>query len=276
MLARRRLAPTASLLALAVLAPCAGGGAAAATHPRAVARSYALAVPGSAQSDFTLTVLRFRGHPRALRLARAGPVGLNYLAAARLRGAAAALVLVADRRPAGSLAPDLASVALRARVRGGHGRPLPDSVRNVFSFPPGQPPGICSLPVSGALTGAALSELIPAPPLGSLSAPNALAAGWNVVCGRPADPAFRLALRGPECPAGAQCCPASAPPTPCCAAGSTPCCAAAGAAAATPGAFCCPPNAMCAPCPPCGRAIACALSAAAVVCPAARARRRAH
>ena len=105
-----------ALACLAVAVP-----ANAASVRRTGARAYEVTVHGAPQSDLTMARLDFRlgayaRHPtrRSLRVSVAGSTGRDYLAAGRLlpvrRGTLTALVALVNRRPPGSLAPDLAFV----------------------------------------------------------------------------------------------------------------------------------------------------------------------
>src|SRR6478735_403379 len=118
----RRAALVFGLAWLAVAAP-----ATAATVKRTGARAYTVTISGAPQSDLTIARLDFRlgaysRHPtrRSLRVSVAGSTGLNYLAAGRLLPVGprtlTALVALVNRRPPGSLAPDLAFV--RVHVAG--------------------------------------------------------------------------------------------------------------------------------------------------------------
>ena len=127
MLVWRTVLVLSASAALAFAAP-----ADAATVNRLGARSYEVAIGGAPQSDLTIARLDLRlgapaRHPtrRALRVTVAGPTGLNYVAAGRLRPTTrttlTALVALVNRRPPGSLAPDLAFVRL-------HGPFAPDVI----------------------------------------------------------------------------------------------------------------------------------------------------
>ena len=59
-------------------------------------------------------------------------------------------MLVVNRRPRGSLAPDLARITLTVSAPRRLGRPLPQVFANPFTRPSGLAPAICDLPIRGA------------------------------------------------------------------------------------------------------------------------------
>jgi hypothetical protein len=177
----------------------------------------------------------------SIRLALRGTSGLDYVAGAvthfNVRGRPRALVLVVNRRPRGSLAPDVARIGLAVTAARRLGVPVLRQISNPFTRHVGLTPSLCDLPIRGAsLTAgdlrAVLSRGLPlmGPQAGDhqavFGAEAAVAQAYDAVCGRPYAPAFRQAVTqgsGPSCE------PAQA------------------------SGICCPPNAMCLPppCPPC-------------------------
>ena len=93
-------------------------------------------------------------HRPSVRLGTRGPIGLDYVAGAitgfNVSGRPRALVLVVNRRPRGSLAPDLARITLTVSAPRRLGRPLPQVFANPFTRPSGLAPAICDLPIRGA------------------------------------------------------------------------------------------------------------------------------
>jgi len=210
--------------ALALPAP-----AGAATVKRTGARSYAVTIGGAPQSDLTIARLDFRlGAParrptrRALRVTVAGPTGLNYLAAGRLRPPTrttlTALVALVNRRPAGSLAPDLAFVRIHvAGARLTH-RPRVTEVVGAFARRArGSPvaPSMCSRTPRTLHAGDVGAVLASGPGFG-FPPQGVLAQSYDAACSRPVDPAFERAVtafgRCPPCgPPGPVARPAAIP-----------------------------------------------------------------
>ncbi len=263
---------SAAALALAALA---GPGAAA----PAPTRTSTVALTAPAQFNLTLAAVGFRGgsgQPLRLRLGQAP--GLYFVAAALVRrpvaGGPRALVLAVNRRPRGSLAPDRRSLGLAvtgARRLGGAvvrqvADPLPRPVGGG-----GFPAAVCG-PAGKRRTLAAadLRALLRAgPALPGFGAADAVAQAFDLVCGRPADPAFARAVSGCGSSLVAGCCP----PNALCAVPVTPAPTPAPAPSPTPTPV--PPPA-CPPCPrppPCGPLVACPLGSvrawAAIACPLA-------
>ncbi|HWX96659.1 MAG TPA: hypothetical protein VNZ01_07385 [Solirubrobacteraceae bacterium] len=265
------------LLALIALGACAA--AAVASHRSAGGRVRVwkehLAAP--AQFDLSLAQVSFGAsarvaassasrprHASSVRVQLRGPSGLDYVAAAITRftvfGRPRALLLVVNRRPRGSLAPDLARIDFTVSALARLGDPLLQQISNPFTHPTGLTPALCDLPIRGAaLAGADLRPVLsrgPAP--GGFSAAASIAQAYDAVCGRPFSASFKQAVTQ-----------GSLPP---CETGKTN---------ALP---CCPPNAMCLPppCPPCPcgvgpcpvpvaaarkAAIACPLQTPPIACP---------
>jgi hypothetical protein len=249
--------------------------AAHATHANTT-RTWKESVIAPAQFDLSLAEVRF-GRPArgarasasrgvgSIRIALRGPTGLDYVAAAVTRsgvlGESRALVLVVNRRPRGSLAPDLARIGLTVTAPRRLGAAVVSQVSDPFTrVRIGLTPALCDLPTPGAslAVGEIRSVLSRGVALTGFGAAAAIAQAYDVVCRRPYEPAFRQAV--------------SPTPPPTCETGK-----------ANVG-FCCPPNAICAPppCPPCpcgsipcatplhtGRqaVIACPLEAPPIVCP---------
>jgi hypothetical protein len=218
--------------ALALAAP-----AGAATVKRTGARSYSVTIGGAPQSDLTIARLDFRlgasaRHPtrRALRVTAAGPTGLNYLAAGRLlpapRTSLTALVALVNRRPPGSLAPDLAFVRMRvAGARLTH-RPRVSEVVGAFARRArGSPvaPPMCSA-TPRTLRAEDVAALLASGPVFGFPPRGVLAQGFDAACSRPVDPAFERAVTafgrcppcgppGPVARSAAIACPLGAQPT---------------------------------------------------------------
>jgi hypothetical protein len=228
------------------------------------------------QFDLTLAEISFgaparvagqaTGRPRRegpMRLLLPASTGLDYLAGAVTRFSVLrrprALVLVVNRRPRGSLAPDLVRIGLTVRATARLGDPLMWQVSDPLTRPSALIPALCDLPPGGGSLAASdlRSVLSRGPALGVFNAGEALVQAYDLVCHRPYQQAFRLAVTqgsGSACEPG------------------------------RPGVLCCPPNAICVPLPcpacPCGTApcpapivtarkaaIACPLASRPVICP---------
>jgi hypothetical protein len=282
---------TLALLASAVTIGACAGAPSAAPHSTgaAGARVFTEYVAAPAQFDLSLAEISFgaparianAGGPRrsrsALRIALRGTAGLNYVVGAvtrfNVRRRPRVLVLVVNRRPRGSLAPDLARVGLRVTAARRLGAPRMLLLADPFTRPAtGLTPALCDLPIRGpTLTAGDLRAVLSrGPALGGFAPAAAVAQAYDAVCGRPYSPAFRQAVTlgtGSSCEAGQAIV-----------------------------AGCCPPNAMCAspsppppppplpppPCPPCpcprvpcplavapggGTAIACPPQSQPIACP---------
>jgi hypothetical protein len=276
-----------ALLASAVTIGASAGATSAAPHATgaAGARVFTAYVAAPAQFDLSLAEISFgaaarianAGGPRryrsALRIALRGTAGLNYLVGAvtrfNVRRRPRVLVLVVNRRPRGSLAPDIARVGLRVTAARRLGAPRLLLLTNPFSRPTGLTPALCDLPIRGpTLTAGDLRAVLGrGRALGGFAPAAAVAQAYDAVCGRPYSPAFRQAVTlgaGSSCEAGQAIV-----------------------------AGCCPPNAMCVapppppqpppqPCPPCpcrrvpcplagppgaGTAIACLPQSRPIACP---------
>jgi hypothetical protein len=234
-------------------------------------------IAAPAQFDLSVARVSFGSRPRVaragatrpsrrspLRLVLRGSSGLYYVAGAvtrfSVRGRPNALVLVVNRRPRGSLAPDLARIGLTVTAAARLGVPFVRQSADPFTRPRGPTPALCDLPIRGAALSA--SDLWPvmssgAAPAG-FSAAAAIAQAYDAVCGRPFSASFRQAVT-------------QGTTGPCETGGTSP-------------VACCPPNALCLPppCPtcPCGTApcpvtpatamrsaIACPLASPPVACP---------
>ncbi|MCW3056190.1 MAG: hypothetical protein JWO21_159 [Solirubrobacterales bacterium] len=249
-----RLRFTLAFVACAALVACAGT-ALARTDATGGGRVFKQYVTTPGQFDLTLAEITFTRRPHVagagasgghhvtpIRLALLGPLGLDYVAGAVTRfavgGRPRVLVLVVNRRPRGSLAPDLARIGLAVTAARGLGAPAMLAILNPFSRPAsGLTPALCDLPIRGpSLAGGDLRSVLSRglPLTGAraggavkFSPDAAIAQAYDAVCGKPYDAAFRQAVTQ----------------------GSSPSCEGAGAGVVP----CCPPNAMCAapPCPPC-------------------------
>jgi hypothetical protein len=231
-----------------------GTGAAAVPHAKNAntTRAWKESVVAPAQFDFSLAEVRF-GRPArgasarvsrgvgSIRIALRGATGLDYVAAAVTRasvlGGPRALVLVVNRRPRGSLAPDLARIGLTVTAPRRLGAAAVSQVSDPFTrIRIGLTRALCDVPTRGAslVPGDIRSVLSRGAALTGFSAEAAIAQAYDVVCRRPYEQAFRQAVTqgsGPTCEAGpaivASCCPPNAicarPPCPPCACGSIPC-----------------------------------------------------
>jgi hypothetical protein len=230
-----------SVLAVSLLAPA----PAAAAHTSAV-RVFKASVAAPGQFDLTLAEVRFRGRAhaagtlssasrlaRSIRLSLTGPSGLDYVAGAVTRFTVhrrpRILVLVVNRRPRGSLAPDLARIGVAITAPRRVGAPELLQASDPFTRPRSgrQIPVPCDLPAGGAGGSLAASALRPLLARGAalegFSGPAAIAQAYDAVCGKPYAAAFRQAVTR----------------------GSTPTCESADVKSLP----CCPPNALCAPQP---------------------------
>jgi hypothetical protein len=172
----------------------------------ATAQAHRVTVAAPAQFDVAVAQVRYavpHGRRPALRLALAGPTGLDYVAVALPRHqpkhAVVALVAVVNRRPRGSQAPDLAQILLSTRPSRAMRAPTVTQATNVLAVKPAAAPADCAL---GALTVGDLRFALRAgasPPGFGVRATivQALAAA----CGRAVDPAFRTAVAPPGLPA---------------------------------------------------------------------------
>jgi hypothetical protein len=246
---RVRLLPTllgAFIAAGALLATSVAPAAARQSSAKTALRAWKVRIRAPAQFDLTLAQISF-GAPahaalgpfprpsRGMRLALDGVTGLDYVAAAVTRpdsrGRPRALVLVVNRRPRGSLAPDLAQITLTVTVARRLGDPLVLQASAPFTRPTGLQPALCDLPLRGAALGldglgAALSR---GRALSGWSAQAAIAQAYDAVCRLPYSQAFRQTVTQGSgvgcqpraanpvacCPANAMCVPLPCPPCPC-------------------------------------------------------------
>jgi hypothetical protein len=272
-----KLRTTASLAAaLTAIGVCAVAASASHTSATHAVRSWKKYVKAPSQFDLGLAEVGFgaparvagqaTSRPRAeapMRLVLPTSTGLDYVAGAVTRfnvlGRPRALVLVVNRRPRGSLAPDLARIGFTVRALARLGDPLLWQTSDPLTRPSALTPALCDLPTLGGSLATSDLRLVLSrgPALSGFSAAAALAQAYDLVCHRPYEPAFRLAVTqgsGSACESG------------------------------RPGILCCPPNAMCVPLPcptcPCGTPpcpvplaaprtalIACPLASATVACP---------
>ena len=172
----------------------------------AAAQAHRVSFVAPAQFDVALAQVRYavpHGPRPALRLALAGPAGLDYVAAAlprrQPRHAVVALVAIVNRRPRGSLAPDLARIVLSTRPSRTMRAPTVTQATNVLAAAPASAPAACAL---GALSAGDLRFALRAgaPPAG-FGARSTIAQALNAACGRPVDAAFRTAVAPPALPA---------------------------------------------------------------------------
>ncbi len=172
----------------------------------AAARAHRIRLAAPAQFDVSIAQIRYgvpHGPRPALRLALAGPTGLDYVAVAvprhQPRHAVVALVAVVNRRPSGSQAPDLAQVVFTTRPSRAMRPPTVTQAANVLATRPAATPAACAL---GALTVGDLRFALragTAPP--GFSARSTIVQALDAACGRAVDPAFRTAVAPPAPPA---------------------------------------------------------------------------
>jgi hypothetical protein len=171
-------------------------------------------VRAPAQFEVALAQVRYavpHGPRPALRLALAGPTGLDYVAVAlprhQPRRALVALVAVVNRRPRGSQAPDVARILLSTRPSRAMRAPTVTQATNVLAAAPAGAPPVCAL---GALSVSDLRFALRAgaPPPG-FGARSTIVQALAAACGRPVDLAFRTAVAPPALPAP------SPKPSPC-------------------------------------------------------------
>jgi len=165
----------------------------------AAAQAHRVSVRAPAQFDVALAQVRYsvpHGRRAALKVALAGPVGLDYVAVAlprhQPRHALVALVAVVNRRPRGSQAPDLARVLLGTRPSRSMRAPVVSEALHVLAGAPARAPAACGL---GPLVVADLRFALRgggAPP--GFGARSSIVQALAAACGRPVDPAFRAAV----------------------------------------------------------------------------------
>jgi hypothetical protein len=218
-----RMAPAVAAVSAALGAAASDPSSTAGSPP--VSRAWRVHVSAPAQFDFTIARLRFsvapRGrHPR-LDVRLAGPNGLNFVASARPvrqpRGGLVALVVAVNRRPRGSLAPDLQRLDLTARLSRVARRPQLGELVDVYGAPTQERRdrrAVCSIPGSRTLAPRDLVLLTRAgnPPAG-YSARDTIVQAFHTACQRPVDPRFREAVQGSSPPPP----PVPPPPPPPCA-----------------------------------------------------------
>jgi hypothetical protein len=170
------------------------------------ARADRVRVTAPAQFEVSLAQVRYavpHGPRPALRLALAGPTGLDYVAVAlprhQPRRAIVALVAVVNRRPRGSQAPDVARILLSTRPSRAMRAPTVTQATNVLASAPAGAPPACAL---GALRVGDLRFALRAgaPPPG-FGARSTIVQALAAACGRPVDVAFRTAVAPPALPA---------------------------------------------------------------------------
>jgi hypothetical protein len=172
----------------------------------AAAQAHRIRLVAPAQFDVSIAQVRYavpHGPQPALRLALAGPTGLDYVAVALPRHqpkhAVVALVAVVNRRPRGSQAPDLAQVVFSTRPSRAMRAPTVTQATNVLAARPAAAPAACAL---GSLTVDDLRFALRAgaPPPG-FGARSTIVQALDAACGRAVDPAFRTAVAPPGLPA---------------------------------------------------------------------------
>jgi hypothetical protein len=178
------------------------------------AQAHRVRVRAPAQFQVTLAQIRYavpHGPRPALRLALAGPNGLDYVAAAlprhQPRHALVALVAIVNRRPQGSLAADVSEIPLTTRPSRKLSAPRISTAMDVLAAHSATTSAACAL---GPLTVGDLRFALRAgtPPT-SYGARSTIVQALAAACGRPVAPAFRLAVQPPatEPPLPPQCPP---------------------------------------------------------------------
>jgi hypothetical protein len=170
-------------------------------------RAWTIAVRAPAQLDLAVARVRFSlppgGRRPSLRMALDGPAGLDFVGAAALRRqpahALVVLVVVVNRRPRGSLAPDLAALRLGARLSRALRAPRTVQQADVYGAPHRPPAGLCATPAAGSLEARDVHLLTAAgsPPPGFGPAAT-VAQGFDAACGREPNPAFRTSVDPPQ------------------------------------------------------------------------------
>ena len=157
------------------------------------ARSHKVRIAAPQQFDFTLAWLNLRGPASGLRVDMPGAAGLTYVAAAQVRSARRLiLVLVVNRRPRGSLAPDPASVLVRVTTRSRERAPAHSERVNILA---NGAPGIdCSALHGRPAFGSELRALLGGY-FGPFHADEAVARGLDQACGMPIDSQFERQVR---------------------------------------------------------------------------------
>jgi hypothetical protein len=166
------------------------------------AQAHRVRVGAPAQFEVSLAQIRYavpHGPRPALHLALAGPNGLDYVAAAlprkQPRRALIALVAIVNRRPQGSLAPDLAAIRLTTRPSRHLAPPRISDAMNVLAAKPAITSPACALGPLG-VSDLRFALRAGAPPPG-YAARSTIAQALAATCGRPVDPAFRAAVGPP-------------------------------------------------------------------------------
>jgi hypothetical protein len=182
----------------------------------AAAQAHQVRVTAPAQFDVALAQVRYavpHGPRPALHVALAGSAGLDYVAVAlprhQPRRALVALVAVVNRRPTGSQAPDLARILLGTRLSRAMRAPVvTDSVNVLTAGPPAKTAPACALgPLVVSDLRFAMRAGAPPPGFGARAT---IAQALAAACGRPVEPAFRIAVAPP-----ATAPPQPVPPSPC-------------------------------------------------------------
>src|SRR3954466_13280008 len=181
----------------------------------AAAQAHRIRLTAPAQFDVSIAQVRYavpHGPRPALRLALAGPTGLDYVAVAlprhQPRHAVVALVAVVNRRPRGSQASDLAQVVFSTRPSRAMRAPTVTQATNVLAAGPVAAPADCALgalAVGGLRLAVAVGELRFALRAGAsppgFGARSTIVQALDAACGRAVDPAFRAAVAPPALPA---------------------------------------------------------------------------
>ena len=180
----------------------------------AAAQAHRIRVAAPAQFDVSVAQVRYavpHGPRPALRLAFAGPTGLDYVAVAlprhQPRHAVVAPVAVVNRRPSGSQAADLPQVLLRTRPSRAVRAPTVTQSTDVLARRPATVPAVCALgPLAVSDLRVALRAGTPPPGFGVRST---IVQSLAAACGRATEPSFLEAVAPPAMP------PPSPLPAPC-------------------------------------------------------------
>jgi hypothetical protein len=167
------------------------------------AQAHRVRVKAPAQFQVTLAQIRYavpHGPRPALRLAMAGPAGMDYVAAAlprhQPRHALIALVAIVNRRPSGSLLPDPSRIVLSTRPSHALKAPRTSVATNVLAIRVATTSPACALGPLG-VSDLRLAMRAGAPPPG-FGARSTIAQALAAACGRAVDPAFRQAVAPAE------------------------------------------------------------------------------
>ncbi len=194
-----------AVVLLLVLTGPASGASGGSTH------TWQVTLTGPAQFDLTFAELRFKGSgTQTLRLSPTRSPGLYFVGAALVRrpvsGGPRVLLVILNRRPRGSLAPDRTSIGLGVTGASTLGAPVARQLANPFTRPGGR---LCGLG-KGHGPSDLRAALGAGRALPGFSTAAAVAEAYDVACGLPYDPAFKRAVTGCSTSFAAGCCPPDA------------------------------------------------------------------